>query len=186
MARVAKYFVTDKVPTPDEGEIAWKAHDYGLAVLVYNAPETFVSRDDAPLLRTAVRAFLRENYNEAEMAALAMSPEGRAVFDRIEHRDRMALSEIVLRELPSMKPTMDAASPAGHMNAIKVPVFLLHGAHDDVVPPSESKFSAQEASTSPDVHLLVTSKIGHAEMGKNESALDEVRILSFMAALLDG
>ncbi len=28
-------------------------------------------------------------------------------------------------------------------------------------------------------------KIGHAEMGKNESALDEVRILAFMAALLD-
>jgi dienelactone hydrolase len=186
MARVAKYFVTDKVPTPDEGEIDWKAHDYGLAVLVYNAPERFVSADDAPHLRTAVRAFLRENYAEGEMAALAMSAEGRVVFDRIEHRDRLALANIVLRELPSMKPTMDAASPAGHMAAIRVPVFLLHGAHDDVVPPSESKFSAREASQSPDVHLLVTSKVGHAEMGKNESALDELRILRFMAALLDG
>ena len=186
MARVAKYFVTDKVPTPDEGEIAWKAHDYGLAVLVYNAPERFVSQDDAPHLRAAVRAFLRENYREAEMASLAMSAEGRKVFERIEHRDRMALANIVLRELPSMKPTMDAASPAGHMADIHVPVFLLHGAHDDVVPPSESKWSAHEASHSSNVNLLVSSKIGHAEMGKNESALDEVRILRFMAALLDG
>jgi len=185
MARVAKYFVTDKVDTPDEGEIAWKAHDYGLAVLVYNAPERFVSKDDIPALRGAVRAFLRESYREAEMASLALSPEGRAVFDRIEHRDRMALAPIVLRELPSMTPTMDAASPAGQLSSVRVPVFLLHGAHDDVVPPSESKFSAREAAKSPDVHLLVTSKIGHAEMGKNESALDELRILSFMAALLD-
>ena len=92
---------------------------------------------------------------------------------------------IVLRELPSMKPTMDAASPTGQLSAVRMPVFLLHGAHDDVVPPSESKFSAREAAKSGDVHLLVTSKIGHAEMGKNEGALDEVRILAFMAALLD-
>jgi pimeloyl-ACP methyl ester carboxylesterase len=182
MARVAKYFVTDKIDTPD-GEIDWKAHDYGLAVLVYNTPERFVSANDAPHLRAAVRAFLRETYPAAESAALAMSPEGRAVFDRIAHRDRAALSAIVLRELPSMKPTMDAASPAGRMGTIKVPVYLLHGAHDDVVPPSESKFSARE--TPGEVHLLVTSKIGHAEMGKDENRLDEVRLVRFMAGLLD-
>lgn len=186
MARVAKYFVTDKVETPDAGVIEWKAHDYGLAVLVYNAPERFVSQEDAPKLRRAVRAFLREQYGESAMASLELSPAGRAVYDRIARRDRMALADTVLRELPSMKPTMDAASPAGRMQDIRVPVFLLHGSHDDVVPPSESKWSAREASRSRDVHLLVTSKIGHAEMGKNESVLDELRILSFMASLLDG
>lgn len=182
MARVAKYFVTDKIDTPD-GVVDWKAHDYGLAVLVYNTPERFVSEADAPHLRAAVRAFLRETYAAAESAALALSPEGRAVFHRIAHRDRFALAAIVLRELPSMAPTMNAASPAGRMGNIRVPVFLLHGAHDDVVPPSESRFSAREAPG--DVHLLVTSKIGHAEMGKDESKLDEIRLVRFMAGLLD-
>jgi dienelactone hydrolase len=185
MARVAKYFVTDRVDTPD-GEIDWKAHDYGLAVLVYNAPDRFVSERDVPHLRAAVRAFLRESYPAAESAALSLTADGRAVFDHIAHRDRHALAATVLRELPSMKPSMDAASPAGRLSQIHVPVFLLHGAHDDVVPPSESRFSARDALGSSDVHLLVTSKIGHAEMGKDESALDELRILRFMAALLNG
>lgn len=182
MTRVAKYFVTDRIDTP-AGEKAWKAHDYGLAVLVYNAPERFVSQADAPHLRAAVRAFLRECYPAAETAALELSPEGRVVFDRIAHRDRMALADTVLRELPSMSPTMLAASPVGHMKDVRVPVFLLHGAHDDVVPPSESEFSAKE--TPGEVHLLVTSKIGHAEMGKEENHLDEIRLVRFMAGLLD-
>lgn len=182
MSRVARYFVTDRIDTV-HGVKPWKAHDYGLAVLVYNAPERFVSAADAPHLRAAVRAFLRECYPAAESAALNMSPEGRAIYDRIANRDRMALSQTVLRELPAMTPTMNAASPAGRMSNIHVPVYLLHGAHDDVVPPSESEFSASEVPG--EVHLLITTKIGHAEMGKEQNHLDEIRLVRFMAGLLD-
>ncbi|MGZ6068482.1 MAG: CocE/NonD family hydrolase [Polyangiales bacterium] len=184
MARVAKFFVTDKVATP-EGEIEWKAHDYGLAVLVYNAPERFVSKDDAPLLRAAVRAFLHESYGEAAQIALQMSPQGAELYDRIAHRDRHALAEAVLRELPSMKPTMDAASPAATMGSIRVPVYILHGAHDDVVPPSESRWSGLEATGSPEVKVLVSARIGHAEMGKEPAVMESVKLVSWMASLLD-
>lgn len=183
MPRVARFFVTDRIPTPT-GEIDWQAHDYGLAVLVYNAPERFVSKDDAPILRRAVRAFLHENYREAEQESLALSPEGRALFERVSHRDRLALAATVLRELPSMAKTMEAASPAGRLGSVRIPVFLLHGAHDNVVPPSESLFSAREAQASKSVHVLVSNKIGHAEMGKDEDKLEELRLLHFMAELL--
>jgi dienelactone hydrolase len=184
MARVAKFFVTDRVAAP-EGEIEWKAHDYGLAVLVYNAPERFVSKEDAPLLRAAVRAFLHESYGEASQIALGMSPSGAQVYDRISHRDRHALAEAVLRELPAMKPTMDAASPAATMGAIHVPVYILHGAHDDVVPPSESRWSGLEATGSPEVKVLVSARIGHAEMGKDPAMMESVKLVGWMASLLD-
>lgn len=183
MTRVARFFVTDRVPGPDGAEIDWKAHDYGLAVLVYNAPERFVSAEDAPVLRAAVRAFLHETYAHAHQIALGLSPEGRVVFDRVFRRDRHALAATVLKELPSMAPTMAAASPAGRLASIRMPVFLLHGAHDDVVPPSESKWSAHEANGAP-VHVLVSSKIGHAEMGKEDDTAESLRLVRFMAALL--
>ncbi len=182
MGRIAKFFVTDRVPTPT-GEIDWRAHDYGLAVLVYNRPAGFVSAEDAPLLRAAVRAFLHESYAQAQQISLRMSPAGRAVFEHIDHRDRAAMKDAVLRELPSMESTMAMASPHGRLAAVRVPLFLLHGAHDDVVPPSESQFSALEAKGP--VDLLVTSKIGHAELGKDEGPLESVRLVHFMARLLD-
>ena len=184
MRRVARYFVTDRVATP-EGEIEWKAHDYGLAVLIYNAPEKFVSKEDAPYLRRAVRAFLHENYAEAQQAALALSPSGFSIFDRIYRRDRLALSALVLAALPALEQTMADASPAGHLSSIQVPIFLLHGAHDDVVPPSEASWVAREAGPHTEVHLLITPKIGHAELGE-ASALDSLELVHFLAALIDG
>jgi pimeloyl-ACP methyl ester carboxylesterase len=181
MRRVARFFVTDHVEGP-EGDIAWKAHDYGLAVLVYNSPERFVSIDDAPHLRSAVRHFLHESYGAAQQAALRMSPEGRVVFDRIYNRDRLALAARVLDAIPALEKTMEAASPVGHVAAIRVPIFLLHGAHDDVVPPSESRWVAKEA-TSP-VHILVTTKIGHAELGEG-GTLEVLALVHFMAEMID-
>jgi len=181
MQRVARFFVTDRVAAP-EGEIAWKAHDYGLAVLVYNSPERFVSQADVPHLRDAVRNYLHESYGAALQASLLMSPEGRLVFDRIYKRDRTALAAKVIEAIPALAKTMDAASPVGHVADIRVPIFLLHGAHDDVVPPSESRWIAQEA-TSP-VHILVTTKIGHAELGEG-STFEVLSLVHFMADMID-
>ncbi len=181
MRRVARFFVTDKVAAP-EGEMDWKAHDYGLAVLIYNAADRFVAKDDVPHLRDAIRNFLHESYGAAQQAALAMSPEGRALFDRIYHRDRHGLATKVLDVLPALAGPMEEASPAGRVAQIRVPIFLLHGAHDDVVPPSESRWIAAEA-TSP-VHILVTSKIGHAELGEG-GALDVLALVHFMAQMID-
>lgn len=183
MPRVAQFFVTDRIATPD-GVVDRKAHDYGLAVLVYNAPERFVSREDAPLLRAAVREFLHENYRQGEQIALAMSEKGRALFERVSHRDRLALADTVLAALPSMAGSMQGASPAGRLGAVRVPVFLLHGADDTVVPPSESLFSAREARGSRSVHVLVSHKIGHAELGKANDRREELMLLHFMAELL--
>jgi dienelactone hydrolase len=109
MARVARFFVTDSIDTP-EGAVAWHAHDYGLAVLVFNETERFVSATDAPKLRAAVRAFLHEDYAAAAAAALAMSPDGRAVYDRVLHRDTHAFAAKVLAALPDQSERLRISS----------------------------------------------------------------------------
>lgn len=183
LRRVARFFVTDRVDAP-EGPLDLRAHDYGLAVLVYNAPDRFVDAADAPILRAAVRAFLHESYPQAHQLALRLSDPGRAVFDRIFHRDRLALQGKVLAALPAMAPSMEAASPTGKLATIAVPVFLLHGAHDDVVPEAESRWSAREAVRARSVHVLVTSQIGHAELGRDDARAEQLRLVAFMADLI--
>jgi pimeloyl-ACP methyl ester carboxylesterase len=182
LARVARFFATDVADTPD-GAVAWHAHDYGMAVLVYEAPEKFVAPDQAEPLRACVRAFLHESYPLAEAEAQKLTPEARAVFELIAHRDTHALGPKVLAALPSLEEKMRAASPAGNLANIHVPVYLLHGAHDDVVPPSESRWAAKEIGDTTDVHLLVTAEIGHAELGEG-GVWEQVKLVHFMADML--
>jgi dienelactone hydrolase len=184
MRRIARFFASDTAETPS-GTIAWRAHDYGMAVLVFDAPERFVSSEDAPQLRVAVRAYLHESYALAEQEALKLSPQGRAVFERVSHRDTQALAPQLLAAMPDLSQPMAEASPVGRMAKIRVPVFLLHGAHDNVVPPSESQWAALEAKDNPNVHLLVTAKIGHAELGDDAGPWATAELVHFMSQLLD-
>ncbi len=184
MRRVARFFASDVAETPD-GDVPMRAHDYGMAVLVYGAPERFVSAEDAPWLRRAVRAFLHETYPLAWQEALHLSPEGRAVFERIFRRDTQALAPKLRAAMPDLEKTMLEASAIGHMDLIPVPVFLLHGAHDNVVPPSEARFAAIEAEKTGEVHLLVTPKIGHAELGDEGGMMATLELVHFMSEMLD-
>ena len=184
LARVARFFATDVAEAP-EGPVSLRAHDYGVAVLIDEAPERFVSEDDAPQLRVVLRAYLHESYALAEAESLRLSPQGRAVYQRIARRDTKALGPAVLAALPSLATKMRDASAAGHLAAIKVPVFLLHGTHDNVVPSSESRWAAAEAASNPHVRLLVTATIGHAELDDDAGVAEQLRLVHFMAALLD-
>lgn len=182
LVRVARFFATDVADTP-EGPEPLRAHDYGVAVLVYEAPEKFVAPDQAEQLRVAVRAYLHESYALAEAEAQKLSPDARVLFERIAHRDTHALAPLVLAALPSLEAKMRDASPSGKLSAIRVPVYLLHGAHDNVVPSSESRWTAKEIGGSADVHLLVTSEIGHAELGEG-GAWERAKLVHFMAEML--
>lgn len=182
LQRVARYFATDVAETP-EGPVSSRAHDYGVAVLIYDSPEKFVQNDQIEPFRAALRDYLHESYALAEADAQKLSPDARALFDRVAHRDTHALSPLVLAALPSLEEKMKEASPAGRLASIHVPVYLLHGAHDNVVPPSEAEWAAKELGASTDVHLLVTAEIGHAELGEG-GTWEQAKLVHFMAAML--
>lgn len=183
LARVARFFVTDRVEAP-EGEIEWKAHDYGLAVLVHGAPERFVPAEQAEPLRTAVNHFLGERYEEAEQAAATLDEPARTIYGHVHRRERTELAPQVLSNLEAMKPLMDAASPRGRISEIRAPIFLLHGAADTVIPPSESRWVAHEAGPEQAIELLLSEQLGHAELNGEDAFEESVRLVRFLAAML--
>jgi pimeloyl-ACP methyl ester carboxylesterase len=55
-----------------------------------------------------------------------------------------AIRPALLGALETDKDTLAAVSPAGHLSALGVPVLLLHGTEDTVIPPEESLWLAHE------------------------------------------
>jgi dienelactone hydrolase len=182
--RVSRFLATDELETPT-GVRRMRAHDYGLVVFVYAHAEHFVAPDQVPLFRDALRHILHVDRDAAARAAAHLSPAARAVFDRINRNDKPALAPAVLRTLPGARAEMAALSPAGHAEGLRgVEVFLLHGAGDDVMPPTEAEDNARELARTTDVHLLVSPAIKHVTVEGRPTLWEQLRIVHAIAGVV--
>lgn len=152
---------------------------YGAQVLAYAyADDYFEGIPDADAVRAALGALLREE--RPELASL--SPEARARLDPLRHGHELAPAAPRLRQIVEAHAAdLAALSPAGHLVDVKVPVFLLHGQGDPLVPSTESRAIQRERPEG--TQLLRTPLLGHADH-REVSLLDQLEVVRFMAGAL--
>jgi hypothetical protein len=67
---------------------------------------------------------------------------------------------------------------------VTVPVMLLHGASDNVVPPTETLWLEHDVPPGMLRGALISPAIGHVEMSST-SAVDRLRLIQWMSRMLD-
>ncbi|OFV91914.1 MAG: hypothetical protein A3G76_13515 [Acidobacteria bacterium RIFCSPLOWO2_12_FULL_65_11] len=188
LRRVLEYFCCKS-----EGE--GLPHDYGVAVVLLNMADRLVPPDQVAPLRDGVRRFLVASYLDRvdkpeaarEFAALRdlarTLPEPAAtLLDYVNNRD---VANLGPRLLPYIGSYVDASelSPARSPKPT-VPVFLLHGRYDNVIPAAESERLADRLRGEVPVHLLVTDLISHADADQPAHFIDVLRVARFWGDLL--
>jgi pimeloyl-ACP methyl ester carboxylesterase len=78
---------------------------------------------------------------------------------------------------------MASVSPHGHLAELGMPVLLLHGSADSVIPATESLWLGKEVPPSELRRLLISPLITHVELGGQPGWRDKVALLGFMAAM---
>src|SRR5947209_5672352 len=79
---------------------------------------------------------------------------------------------------------MIPVSPHGHMGALHVPVLLLHGAADNVIPPSELLWLQKDVPPGYLINALISPAISHVSMEGQPSLFDKFQLVHFMAQVL--
>ena len=186
MQRVARFYGSDKMLEPDGRELPFAAHAYGQLVMVYEHPEDYFAASAASpeQVRAVLRPFL---YGDVKTAteALAQVPEpARSTLQRwIGHdHDRKGLGAEIVAEAEKRRGEMEQVSPQGHLAGLQAPVLLLHGAGDNVIPPSETEFLAREIPPNLLDEELVSKAISHVDMAKPK-VWDQVRLLRWMGEM---
>jgi dienelactone hydrolase len=185
LRRVLGFLLTDRVEGPGGFE-SRKSHEYGLVVLLHEHLDAFVPEEDRDVMQRAVRAWLHEDRNQAwALASRRTTFAAERLFVALASGHaaeyRPELSRILSREAPDLA----TLSPRGHLERIPVPVYLLHGTGDSVIPPEETTWGGLELEHEHHPHVaLVTPLIEHVEMSKKPSARDQIALVSFMAKLL--
>ncbi len=181
--RVLRFLLTDRIETP-EGVTISKAHEYGQIVLLYQNLGQFVPVADLPTMTGSVRAWLREDRERSTLlASFRTTHASDVLFERIAMGRLQELAPELLQLVRAKPERLAALSPRGRLGRIAVPVYLLHGTGDSVIPPSETTWAARELGQHEHV-ALISPLLEHVEVSKTAGIVDQVALVDFMAQML--
>ncbi len=184
MNRVASYYRTGDAARPDGSRELLPAHEYGPLVLEYEHVEEFVPFPDVEPIRKVLRAHLYEDLSAERAAMEELSPKQQA--EAAELMD--ASSDVVHAMLRTSelrhRKEMAGLSPERHLGELTVPVFLLHGEADNIIPAAETLWMASELRATTLQAALVSPVLSHIDMQKAPNAWDEWKLVHFMAMVL--
>lgn len=196
LPRVLRYLCTGLEPGDPGGARRLRPpHDYGLAVVLRDAMEFIVPPDQTDALRQGVETFLEASaltrtdadraereFETARKLQSAMFEPAATLMKYVNERDVAALGARLVPYLdklgqdPSLSPDRSPFPSA--------PVYLLHGADDNVIPAVESELLAADLQGSTRVRLLLSNVITHAELAQRPAAMETWRLITFWKAIL--
>jgi dienelactone hydrolase len=186
LGRVLRFFVTDAAARPDGSTLHLHAHDYGTVVLEYAHVEDFFPPDDVATARDTLRSVLHEDFDAAREQARALSPAAAAKMGHILSHDTAALAPELMAEIDRLEPGFAAVSPSAHLGQLSVPAFVLHGAGDRLIPPSEAEWLARDVPRGMLREALVSGAIEHVGLGEGDTSLtDKLALVHFLGELLE-
>lgn len=186
MQRVATYYRTGTDARPTGAPELLPPHEYGPLVLEYENLEDFVPKADLTPLRSVLRAHLYEDV-PAEKAAMArLTPnetsEAKVLMDSNSPFTRSLLAKAEAKHVIEMA----RVSPHGHLNKLTVPVYLLHGEGDNIIPAAETLWMESELPTTTLKAALISPVLSHLDLdGAGPGVTDNLRLLHFFAQILE-
>jgi hypothetical protein len=207
LTRVMRYLCTGQEPrpvpkvqlasangTPDP--FVLPPHDYGVAVILLEVADRLVPAPQVAPLRAGVRQYLWASALDGGVDK-ARAP---AEFERVRQLMR-ALPEpsatllryVIDRDVVHLGARLlplvgsESADPALSVSKSpkpSAPVFLLHGMGDNVVPPVESEYLAEDLRGHAPVRLVLSGLISHAEADRPAHASDVLELAGFWGDLL--
>jgi pimeloyl-ACP methyl ester carboxylesterase len=169
MFRVATFYTTDADPLPD-GDIERETpNNYGPWILEYEHLEDFVRPADVDAIRAVFRARLYDNAELEKQLESGLTPEQKMEYAKILDVDHDAheLAESNKKHAAEMA----AVSPHGHLAGLHVPVYLLHGRGDNLIPFAEAEWLAQDLPRGTLEEMLISPLVGHVTVNDKKAGM---------------
>jgi dienelactone hydrolase len=184
LAHVLQFFATGDAVRPDGTVEHLAPHEYGLLIVVCDHPGDFFPPEDVDKAREAIKLVLSDQGSKSEAATAQMTSAGQELMQRIYHKQLDSFHQALLSELEKDREQLAAASPAGRLAFIHTPVFLLHGADDNVIPPTELLWLKEHVPQQYLADALISSAITHVEVGHKANLREQLALVHWLSLLL--
>jgi dienelactone hydrolase len=183
LAQLLQFFATGDAVHPDGTVEHLAPHEYGPLIVVCDHPADFFPAEDVDKAREAIKLVLADEGKKSEEITKQMTPAGQEVMQRIYHKQLEGFRQALLAEVNKDREQLAAASPAGRVAFIHAPVFLLHGADDNVIPSTELLWLKEHVPPQYRMAALISPAITHVEVG-HKSLRDQFALVHWLSLLL--
>jgi|SRR5580692_1921537 pimeloyl-ACP methyl ester carboxylesterase len=184
LARVCQFLATSQAELPDGRFEPYVAHDYGATVFVYSNLDQFFPASDLAVAHDALRDWLWERPADAQALLPKLSPPARETIEILMARQIERLRPKLLDAIAADEPRLAAISPEGKLSDLHTPVFVLHGATDDIIPSTESLWLEKDIPRAELRDALITPAFSHVDPDQHAAKIDELRLVEFLAGVL--
>lgn len=187
LTRVSRYYRTGEDPRPDGSVERLTPHEYGALVMEYEHLDDFVAPQDMEPVRAVLRAHLDEDKQAEAEAMRKLTPAQQAkARQMMDSRSPVTLQELAAAEAKHAAD-MKALSPHGKLANLSVPVYLVHGAGDNVIPAAESLWLAQQLPKAMLREMLISPVVSHVgtDGENNPGIMDEWKLVHFLAQVME-
>lgn len=184
LQHVLRFYATNRFTWPDGRSDSLAAHEYGALIIIYTYARDFFPPADAETARTALRLWLYEQPEKATALLARVSPRSRQRLETLFSHKRDFLRAELLAAVERHAQDFALASPQGRLHRIRVPVLLLHGSGDDVIPPGETAWLAHELPPERRRNVLISPVLSHVNLQAEQDVRHRWRLVDFMADLL--
>ncbi|HEY6211579.1 MAG TPA: hypothetical protein VIW45_04800, partial [Vicinamibacterales bacterium] len=155
-----------------------------------------VPREQVEPLRAGIRQYLWASALDGgvdKARAPAEFDKVRAMLAKLREPSATVLKHVVDRDVVHLGPQLlpyisyyggDPALSPSKSPKPTAPVFLLHGQGDNVIPPIESEYLADDLRGHTEVRLLISGLISHAEADQPTHVGDVMDLAAFWGDLL--
>ncbi len=184
LERVSIFFATDRIQLPDGRMQQHESDQYGALVLIYADVESFFEKADQSGAREAIRLWLGEQWDAARTQSKSLSPAAHARLEALFRHEREGVHEKLMSEIHLHSAELLKVSPRGKLGALRVPVFLIHGVGDKVIPTSETEWLAREVPAEHLRRALITPVLSHADLQANLGLREYWEVVTFLREVL--
>jgi len=185
LERVSQFFISDQIARPDGTMLTMAAHDYGALILIYSHTEDFFPPADVKAAHEALRLLLWEKVDDSRKQTGQLSPSSRAKMELLYNRQVDPLAPEIEQVIAQHRGEMAAVSPHDQLKSLHVPVLLLHGAADNVIPPTELLWLEHDVPPANLVMALTSPVLSHVSLEGKPTLADNLRLVHFMAKMLE-
>ncbi|MGA3315065.1 MAG: hypothetical protein ABSC64_01355 [Candidatus Korobacteraceae bacterium] len=184
LAHVLRFFATGEAVRPDGSIEHMQPHEYGPLIVVYDEPQDFFAPQDVQVAHEALKLLLSENGKASEALTKTMTPADQEIMQRIYRKQRASFAPAILAEIDKRHEELATASPAGHLQSLHVPVLLLHGSDDVIIPPTEMLWLQRDIPKKYLLDALISPAISHVNFGAKVKLRDRLALVHWMALMI--